>query len=505
MNKIFPKLMMALAVAAACNAQAQKAAPVAASANEQATSRHFASLVSGGQPKSAELTLFFTMMPKGGDLHHHYSGAIYAEQFLQWVDKQGYCVHKGSYQIETDAGKLAMERAASPATRTCISGEAVMLDNGMLAELLQRWGTKDFYNHSALQTPPDRTFFDTFGYFNPVASTNTAEGLRTLKQRAINENVSYIETVFELAPFTVNADFDKAVLAPGLDSAALNARLEALLPVLDKDAGWTGWLDAYKKNVDSASAGIDDEQFTMRYQPFVLRFQSPSQVFSSMVSAFRLARENPKVVGVNIVGQESTYVSMRDYKLHMQMFKFLKTKYPEVKLSLHAGELALGMVPPEGLQSHIADAINVAGAGRIGHGMDIAHESNALATMKTMRERGIAVEVNLTSNDFILGIKGDAHPVTLYRKYGVPFVISTDDAGVSRNNLANEYTLFASRYPTSYAEVKKLSYDSIRYSFLSAAEKQRLSAQLDTRFKKFEADVAAGSATAAAAAAVRPR
>ena len=46
MNKNFPKLMMALAVAAACNAHAQKAP---ANANEQATSRHFASLVSGGQ------------------------------------------------------------------------------------------------------------------------------------------------------------------------------------------------------------------------------------------------------------------------------------------------------------------------------------------------------------------------------------------------------------------------------------------------------------------------
>jgi adenosine deaminase/adenosine deaminase CECR1 len=487
MKHTFPKLMMALAVAAACNAHAQKAAPAA---NEQATSRHFASLVSGAQPKSAELTLFFTMMPKGGDLHHHYSGAIYAEQFLQWVDKQGYCVHKNSYQIETDAGQLKLERAATPATRTCITGEAVMLDNTMLAELLQRWGTKDFYNHSGQQTPPDRTFFDTFGYFNAVASTNTADGLRTLKQRAINENLSYIETVFELAPFTANADFDKAVLAAGLDAAALNARLEALLPVLDKDAGWNGWLDAYKKNVDTSTAGIDDAQFTMRYQPFVLRFLSPSQVFSSMVSAFKLARENPKVVGVNIVGQESTYVSMRDYKLHMQMFKFLKAKYPDVKLALHAGELALGMVPPEGLQSHIADAINVAGASRIGHGMDIAHESNALATMQAMRERGIAVEVNLTSNDFILGIKGDAHPVTLYRKYGVPFVISTDDAGVSRNNLANEYVLFASRYKTSYAEVKKLSYDSIRYSFLSAPDKQRLLKALDGKFAKFEADVA---------------
>lgn len=501
MTHTFPKLMMALAVAAACNAQAApgnaKAAGNAAAnaaanagANEKATARHFASLVSGTQPRAAELTLFFTMMPKGGDLHHHYSGAIYAEQFLQWVDKQNYCVDKKTYQIETDAAKVALQRAAAPTARTCVGGEAAMLDNGMLAELLQRWGTKDFYNHSGQQTPPDRTFFDTFGYFNAVASTNTADGLRTLKQRAINENVGYIETVFELAPFTDNADFNRAVLAPGLDRAALDKQLDALLPVLEQDAGWNGWLAAYKNNVDTASAGIDDEQFTMRYQPFVLRFLSPAQVFSSMVSGFKLARENPKVVGVNIVGQESTYVSMRDYQLHMRMFQFLKAKYPDVKLSLHAGELALGMVPPEGLQSHIADAVGVAGASRIGHGMDIVHEANALATMKTMRERGIAVEVNLTSNDFILGIKGDAHPVTLYRKYGVPFVISTDDAGVSRNNLANEYVLFASRYKTSYAEVKKLSYDSIRYAFLNGTDKQRLLKRLDAKFAAFEADVA---------------
>jgi adenosine deaminase/adenosine deaminase CECR1 len=210
-----------------------------------------------------------------------------------------------------------------------------------------------------------------------------------------------------------------------------------------------------------------------------------------MVSGFKLARQNPKIVGVNIVGQESTYVSMRDYALHMRMFAFLKKKFPDVKLSLHAGELALGMVPPEGLQSHIADAVNVAGAARIGHGMDIAHERNALALMKTMRDKGVPVEVNLTSNEFILGIKGEQHPVTLYRKYGVPFVLATDDAGVSRNNLSNEYVLYASRYKTDYADVKKLSYDSIRYAFLADQDKQRLLKQLNMRFARFEADVAA--------------
>jgi hypothetical protein len=108
-----------------------------------------------------------------------------------------------------------------------------------------------------------------------------------------------------------------------------------------------------------------------------------------------------------------------------------------------------------------------------------------------MRDQKIAVEINLSSNDFILGVKDEAHPITLYRKYGVPFVISTDDAGVSRNNLSGEYVLFASRYKTDYAEVKKLSYDSLRYSFLANDDKQRLLKALDGKFAKFEAEIAA--------------
>jgi adenosine deaminase/adenosine deaminase CECR1 len=161
-----------------------------------------------------------------------------------------------------------------------------------------------------------------------------------------------------------------------------------------------------------------------------------------------------------------------------------------VKTALHAGELRLGIVPPEGLTFHIGEAVNVAGANRIGHGIDIAHEKNALAVMKTMRERRIPVEVNLTSNEFILGVKDGDHPVELYRRYGVPFVLSTDDAGVTRHSLSNEYVLFATRYKTDYAEVKKLSYDSIRYAFLAEGDRTRLLKQLDERFAKFEAEIA---------------
>src|SRR6476660_6798813 len=97
-------LRLRLAVLAACavSAAAVQAAPGTARANEAATARHLASLVAGAEPRSAELTMFFTQMPKGGDLHHHYSGAIYAETYVNFLDKQGYCVNKQTYRIETD-------------------------------------------------------------------------------------------------------------------------------------------------------------------------------------------------------------------------------------------------------------------------------------------------------------------------------------------------------------------------------------------------------------------
>lgn len=465
------------------------AASAHAASNEDIVKRHFATLV-GAQPKTAELTMFLTMMPKGGDLHHHYSGAIYAEQYLEWVDKQGWCVSKTNFRINTDKAVVAAEQAKPGPLRGCVSGSELVADNNAYRALLQKWSTLDFYNHGADQLPPDQTFFDTFGYFGPVASTNTAEGLRTLKARAIAENLSYIETIFELAPITADAEFDKLVQSPGFDSGKLDAALTALAARLEADPGFAKGVADYVANVQASSAGIDDEQFTMRYQPYVLRFLSPSVVFSQMLASFKLAKAEPRIVGVNIVGQESLNVSMRDYSLHMHMFKFLKSKYPDVKTALHAGELKLGIVPPEGLTFHINEAVQVAGADRIGHGIDIAHEKDALGVLRTMRARKVPVEVNLTSNEFILGVKGAEHPVELYRKHRVPFVISTDDAGVTRHNLSNEYVLFATRYKTDYAEVKKLSYDSIRYSFLAAGDKQRLLKQLDSRFAKFEAEIA---------------
>jgi hypothetical protein len=84
-----------------------------------------------------------------------------------------------------------------------------------------------------------------------------------------------------------------------------------------------------------------------------------------------------------------------------------------------------------------------------------------------MHEKHIAVEINLTSNDVILGIEGNNHPFPVYRRYGVPVVLCTDDEGVSRTHLTQEYQRAVLTYNLTYADLKHMVRDSLQYSFLS--------------------------------------
>jgi adenosine deaminase/adenosine deaminase CECR1 len=160
--------------------------------------------------------------------------------------------------------------------------------------------------------------------------------------------------------------------------------------------------------------------FTMRYQNFVLRFMEPVDLFKNLVVAFISADSSPLMAGVNIVSPEDGATSMKDYWLHMVMFNYCHTKFPDVKYSMHAGELTLGLVQPEDLTSHINDAVYTAGANRIGHGVDMAYESKSYELLRYMAKNKIAIEINLVSNEFILKVKENRHPISLYRAFEFP-------------------------------------------------------------------------------------
>jgi adenosine deaminase len=83
-----------------------------------------------------------------------------------------------------------------------------------------------------------------------------------------------------------------------------------------------------------------------------------------------------------------------------------------------------------------------------------------------MADQHIMVEINLTSNDGILGIKGKDHPLAAYRAAHVPWALSTDDEGVSRIDLTHEYARGVDEQNLTYLDLKRSARTSLEHAFL---------------------------------------
>lgn len=442
-----------------------------------------------------KLTVFFSQMPKGGDLHHHYSGSVYAETYLDYAIDQDYFINTNTLEVkdslktgDTDFVRFSiLNRSALAATKQ---------------RILQKWSVKDY---NGVSYPSDKLFFETFPNFNIASNKTFDEGLIEIKNRAKRENVSYIETMF--TSIRANISLGRFKDQRDLMDRYLPARnAEKLTPVFEKLFLAFSGNDTLKSSISTFnkelrhkhdSLKLDDTLFTIRYQNYVVRIaDNPVELFKNLYVAFESAQQSDLIVGVNIVAPEDDEISMKYYWLHMQMFRFLGTKYKDVKYSLHAGELALGMVRPEDLTWHINSAVREAGAKRIGHGVDLPYEADPYGLLAYMSKNDIAIEINLYSNEFILKVKEDHHPLMLYKQFNVPIVISTDDAGVLRSSHIHQFVLLATRYKSlSYVDIKKMVFNSIQYSFMEEVKKQELTRDLEKRFATFESSMLRYAAT----------
>jgi len=407
------------------------------------------------------LRTFLKLMPKGGDLHNHLGGSVYAEDLLSWGAADGYCVD--------DAGTAVKAPPCAPGRSIRELGEKVPYDFARLVDALsvrgiQRGvGADDVTGHTQ--------FFRSFDRFGAISGVSGARAMAATRRIAAGDRLSYLELTYN--PGALNAHTLAGPDVP-LDAAGLAARYEAEIAAvpavlakasadLDRDEAATrAALGCGAAKADPA-CGV-----TIHYLAWGWRDLPPAQAFRSLILAFAMADKDPRFVGVNIVQPEDWVIALRDYGLHMAMFRFLSAKYPKVRRTLHAGELAFGAVPPAALRDHIRQALD-AGAQRIGHGTGIAHEDDALGTMQRMAREGIAVEINLTSNDVILGVKGSDHPLALYRRLGVPVVLSTDDEGILRTDMTNEYMRAAREQGLRYADLKGVARASLEYAFLPGA------------------------------------
>jgi adenosine deaminase len=446
-----------------------------APSDEAATAKYFASI--RNQP--AMLLVFLREMPKGGDLHNHLSGAIYAESYLRWAADDGLCV---LMETMTLVPPPCTDKSSGRPPATAVFADSALYSQAIDAMSMRNWNPAlNGHDH----------FFATFSRFG-LASGRTGDMLAEVAARAAAEHVAYLELMVTTTGAVVGRVSSGTTLDrahpdfPGLRDHLLAAGLRDAVT-----AEATQRIEAAEaRERDLLRCGAPDAdpgcRVALRYLVQVARAGQPASVFAQMLAGFELATREPRIVALNLVQPEDDPTAIGDFTLQMKMLDFLQPLYPSVKITLHAGELADGLVPPESLRFHIRQSVELGHARRIGHGVDVMHEDDALALLKEMAARKVLVEIALTSNDVILGVRGKGHPLHAYLTHGVPVALVTDDAGVSRSSLTLEFLKGVEDQGLDYLTLKKMVRNSIEYSFADAATKTRLHTELDAAFRAFE-------------------
>ena len=465
-------LFFVFSTAAFAQTDAPKSAPKKTT-SEQRASRAF----EAARVNPLDLRAFLVAMPKGADLHNHLYGAIYAETWIRDGAEDHLCVELAKLSFF----KAQAMTSSIPPQPICGDGNVpaaqALKDQHLYDGLIDSFSMRGF-------TPTPGTtahdhFFGAFARFggNLDESRHLGEWLDELATRGAAQNEQYLELMhtpdFRHAtaiakgigwPDSVSPSSDFSKLRDELLTHGLRDEVATAGAALDQAETLRKQREHCGQKEEASACKV---QIRFLYQ--VLRGFPKEQVFAQTLLGFETASADPRFVGINMVMPEDGYISMSDYALQMKMVDYLHGLYPKVHITLHAGEIVPGLVTYEGLCCHVRLAVEEGHAERIGHGVDVMYENQPYDLLKEMSAKHVMVEINLTSNEVVLGVSGKNHPLPVYRKFGVPVALSTDDEGVSRIDLTHEYVRAAETYALSYADLKQMVRTGLEHSFLPGA------------------------------------
>src|SRR6267143_3746714 len=461
-------------------AQAARRTAAARATPDQRAARAF----EAARADPLDLHAFLVRMPKGADLHYHLSGGIYAESFIRVAAEEGLCVDLASHSFVRPAAAAQSEPSPPVCGDGRVAATKAFADQNLYDALIDAFSMRSFVPTTGISGHDH--FFDAFGKFydalfgdNATSRRHSGEWLDEIAARAASQNEQYVE-LMETPDFSHTAQIAKEIGWHGV-RAPLGASQNEDLGQLRSELLARG----LREDIAVARAARDEAEtsrrarehcgepqeapackITIRYLYQILRGFPKEQVFAQTLLGFEVVSADPRFVGINYVMPEDGATSMADYALHMKFVGFLHGLYPKVHISLHAGELAPGLVTPGGLCCHIRLAVEEAHAERIGHGVDVMYEDHPYELLKEMAAKHVMVEINLSSNEVILGVKDKNHPLPIYRKYHVPVALSTDDEGVSRIDMTHEYVRAAETSALSYTELKQMVRTGLEHNFL---------------------------------------
>lgn len=405
------------------------------------------------------LRAFVQRLPKGADLHSHLSGAVYAERYLEWAEADGYCIDPTGPSLVTPDG-CHRGHGLFPASE-------LMERPAVYNQLIDAWSIRNlpFAGRSGHEQ-----FFGAFAGFDLISSSPTRldDMVAEVANRAAAQHIGHLELMLTVQSKAVRQlgralgwsdDFEQlrqGLLQQGLMSLVAAGRRD-IDTILNETA---------RTLACGTAAAQPGCSVTVRFIQQSGRTRPPAEVFAQLLYAFELTRASAHVVGINLVAPEDHPLALRDYTLQMRMLQFLKARYPATRVALHAGELRLGLVPPEQLRFHIRQAVELAGAERIGHGVAVMAEEEPYQLLREMARRGVLVEICLSSNAVILNVQDQDHPLLEYRNARVPIALASDDEGIARVDLSHEFMLAVQRHGLGYRDLKQVARNSLQYSFL---------------------------------------
>lgn len=173
-----------------------------------------------------------------------------------------------------------------------------------------------------------------------------------------------------------------------------------------------------------------------------------------------------EIIGVDLAGDEAAYPP----DIFAKYFKSVKDK--GLKVTVHSGEVS----GPE----NILTSLNYLGATRIGHGVQIVHNSDI---MEKVIELNIPLELCPTSNYITKAVnKLEEHPLKFLYDRGVKVTINSDDPGIFGIDLTNEYLVCIDKLGFSINEIKQTILNSLDSSFINEEKKLKIK---DKYFKDF--------------------
>ena len=158
---------------------------LAISAQSLSPTDRTAQFLESARNNPAALMDFLARMPKGGDPHHHLTGAVYAESYIDYAVEDGLCLDRIAATLSPPP--------CDPAQGKVPAAQA-LTDFPLRNHVIDTWSIRNF-----VPAPDDRDvrhhFFATFGKFDPVTNKHWGEMLAEVVHRAAAQHEIYLETM----------------------------------------------------------------------------------------------------------------------------------------------------------------------------------------------------------------------------------------------------------------------------------------------------------------------